>query len=189
MVKIEWLGHASFRMVTEVDGEEFVIYIDPWFENPFAPSSVKDSLPSDANLILLTHGHFDHIGSAHLLAQASTKPSVKLVSNGEISTYMETKCSVPVSKLHRMNKGGTLTFSFGTVSMVSADHSSSCGVHSGMLVDGGNACGYVLKFTACKTTVYHSGDTGLFGDMELIEEFHKPDVLLLCTGGHFTMGA
>lgn len=72
--------------------------------------------------------------------------------------------------------------------MVQADHSSSCGVHDGILWDGGNAAGFVIKFKECGKTVYHSGDTGVFGDMALIDELYKPEILLLAIGGHFTMG-
>jgi L-ascorbate metabolism protein UlaG (beta-lactamase superfamily) len=113
---------------------------------------------------------------------------VKIVSNSEITAFFESKHQVPAANLLRMNKSGTLSFPFGTITMVGADHSSTCGLHDGILIDGGNAAGFVVKFKECGQSVYHSGDTGIFGDMVLIDELYKPTTLLLATGGHYTMG-
>ena len=92
-----------------------------------------------------------------------------------------------MERCHGMNKSGTLEFGFCKVTMVNADHSSSCGMHYGFLQDGGNAAGFVIRFPS-GVTVYHSGDTGIFGDMALIDELYKPSHLLLTIGGKFTMG-
>lgn len=70
-------------------------------------------MPTDADFILISHGHFDHISSAPALVMASTKPGVKLISNGEIYSYFEHKHQIPIDKMHRMNKCGTLFFEFG----------------------------------------------------------------------------
>ncbi len=86
-----------------------------------------------------------------------------------------------------MNKSGPLEFGFCRVTMVNADHSSMCGMHNGLLQDGGNAAGFVVRFSS-GVSVYHSGDTGIFGDMALIDELYKPSHLLLTIGGKFTMG-
>jgi L-ascorbate metabolism protein UlaG (beta-lactamase superfamily) len=86
-----------------------------------------------------------------------------------------------------MNKSGTLFYPWGTVTMVNAEHSSTCGMHEGFLIPGGNAAGFVINFKAGKS-VYHSGDTGVFGDMALIDELYRPDILLIASGGNFTMG-
>lgn len=122
-------------------------------------------MPTDADFVLLTHGHFDHITSAYPLVMASTKPNVKLISIGEVHYFFEHKHKMPIEKMHRMNKNGKLDYEFGTIQMVAADHSSSCGVHDGILWDGGAAAGFVLTFKEDGKVVYHSGDTGVFGDM------------------------
>ena len=75
---------------------------------------------------------------------------------------------------------------FCKLSMTSADHSSSCGFHEGHLVDGGAPAGWVLRFS--DVSIYHAGDTGVFGDMQIINELYAPTHLLLPIGGNFTMG-
>jgi len=179
MLKVLWLGHASFRLETPCGK---VLYIDPWFQNPVCP--LKET-PTDADFVFVTHGHFDHISSVPELMEKC--PQAKLVCSGEMHTFFMQVHKIPDARMHRMNKSGHVDFSFGRVSMVQADHSSSCGMHDGVFWDGGNAVGFVLKINNSRT-VYHSGDTGIFGDMGLINELHKPDVLLICTGGNFTMG-
>ncbi len=86
-----------------------------------------------------------------------------------------------------MNKNGVVKFPWGTVTMVGADHSSTCGIYEGNIIDGGNAAGYILRFNTGER-VYHSGDTGIFGDMALIDELYEPNILLMTIGGTNTMG-
>ena len=85
-----------------------------------------------------------------------------------------------------MNKGGTVDFGWVQVTMVNADHSSGCPGKDNCIIPGGAAAGFVVRFN--NHSVYHSGDTNVFGDMAIIDELYKPDISLLCIGGHFTMG-
>ena len=83
-------------------------------------------------------------------------------------------------------KSGTVDLDWCKFTMVSADHSSSCGFHEGNIIDGGEAAGFVIRFG--DLSVYHAGDTGVFGDMQIINELYKPTHLLMPIGGHATMG-
>mmetsp|Transcript_12899 Transcript_12899/g.12790 ORF Transcript_12899/g.12790 Transcript_12899/m.12790 type:complete len:135 (+) Transcript_12899:322-726(+) len=84
-----------------------------------------------------------------------------------------------------MNKGGTVDFGFVKITMVSADHSSGCMTADG-LVEGGAPAGFVIR--ALDFSIYHAGDTNVFGDMQIINDLYKPTHLLLPIGGNFTMG-
>lgn len=174
--RITWLGHATF-LVTSEQGKK--VLIDPWLEgNPATPAPLKkiDSL----DLMLVTHGHFDHISDAVPIAR-TLKPAV--VCNFETSVWLEGK---GVENVTGMNKGGTVELEGLKVTMVSADH--SCGIlDEGRIVYGGDAAGYVLELEN-GYRIYHAGDTNVFGDMALIHELYFPDVAMLPIGGHFTMG-
>lgn len=152
--------------------------IDPWLkDNPKCPQEFHDLAGID--LILVTHGHFDHMGSAGELAGRS---GATVVSNFEIASYLEqqgTKNTVG------MNKGGTVSVDGIQVTMVDAVHSSGISTPNGM-VYGGEAAGFVLTLEN-GLTLYHAGDTNVFGDMQLIHTLYAPDVALLPIGGHFTM--
>ena len=99
---------------------------------------------------------------------------------------MTAHLGIDAGKIFKMNKGGTADLGFCKISITSADHSSSCGFHEGNLVDGGAPAGFVLHIG--DVSIYHAGDTGVFGDMSIINELYKPTHLLLPIGGRFTMG-
>jgi L-ascorbate metabolism protein UlaG (beta-lactamase superfamily) len=176
-LRLTWLGHAAFR-VELASGE--VIYIDPWLtENPACPEAERRVEKLDA--LLLTHGHYDHLGDAVDLGR---RMKCEVVGAFEMTLFLEKK---GVQKTRAMNKGGTVSICGGRarVTMVHADH--SCGIEDGgQVVYGGEACGYVLE--ADGRRVYHAGDTNVFGDMKLIGELYRPDVCLLPIGGIYTMG-
>jgi L-ascorbate metabolism protein UlaG (beta-lactamase superfamily) len=173
--KLTWLGHATFRITTP-SGK--VIVIDPWVQtNPMCPKPLKKF--SRIDTMLITHGHFDHIGDAVTLAKKH-KPQV--VGIHETCAWLESK---GVRNTHGMNKGGTQRVGEIEATMVHAIH--SCGIQDGKkIVYGGEACGYIVRLPG-GFTIYHAGDTAVFGDMKIIGELYSPDVALLPIGDYYTM--
>jgi L-ascorbate metabolism protein UlaG (beta-lactamase superfamily) len=174
--KLTWLGHAAFRIDTP-DGK--VVVIDPWIlTNPMCPEKNKKFDRIDT--MLVTHGHFDHIADAVELGK-KFKPQV--VGIFELCAWLESK---GVSGTSAMNKGGTQKVGDIEVTMVNAVH--SCGIKDGdQIVYGGEACGYVVRLPG-GLTIYHAGDTAVFGDMKIIADLYAPDLAMLPIGDHFTMG-
>jgi L-ascorbate metabolism protein UlaG (beta-lactamase superfamily) len=175
-IKLTWLGHATFRV--ETPGGKTVL-IDPWvMGNPMCPE--KEKSVKKVDVLLCTHGHFDHIGDAVEIAK---KHSPGVVGIPELCAWLEKK---GVQYTASMNKGGTQTVGDIKVTMVHADH--SCGIQDGdEIVYGGEACGYVVEF-ANGVKIYHAGDTNVFGDMQIIRELYAPEIALIPIGDHFTMG-
>lgn len=174
-IQLTWLGHATFRAVTP-GGK--TIYIDPWvMGNPACPAAEKQIKTVD--VMLCTHGHYDHIGDAVEIAK---KFNPAVVGIPELLKWMEKK---GVKNASPMNKGGTQVVGDIKVTMVHADH--SCGITDGdEIIYGGEACGFVIEFeTGLK--LYHAGDTNVFGDMAIIRDLYEPDIALLPIGDHYTM--
>ena len=173
---ITWLGHGTF-LLTSPAGKR--ILIDPWLEgNPACPAEWKRVRSAD--LILVTHGHVDHLGD---LLQAARDTAAPIVAIIEMCHWLEAK---GLRHVYPMNKGGRLSFDGLEVSMVGAEHSSSL-VEDGQLVYMGEPVGFVLRFED-GLCVYFAGDTAVFGDMELIRRLHAPDLAFLPIGDRFTMG-
>jgi L-ascorbate metabolism protein UlaG (beta-lactamase superfamily) len=173
-VKITWLGHAATKI--EFDGQ--VVVVDPWLQgNPAVPDDQRHIDKID--LMLITHGHFDHFSEAVELAKQTT-PDVICIF--EIAQYMQGK---GVQNVTDMNKGGTVTWNGVRVTMVDAVHSSGI-VDGDHIVDGGSPAGFILRFPN-DFTVYHAGDTDVFESMSLIGRRYQPDIALLPIGGHYTM--
>ncbi len=173
-VKLTWLGHATFQM--EIGRETFLI--DPWVEgNPAYPRSHSIAR---VDVMLLTHGHFDHIADAVTLAK---KFRPKVVGIYELCHWLESK---GVENTSPMNKGGTQQVGEVKATMVHADH--SCGILDGdQILYGGEACGYVIELSDGRR-LYHAGDTNVFGDMAQIRELYGPELAMLPIGDLFTMG-
>ncbi|BAU47891.1 metal-dependent hydrolase [Sulfurifustis variabilis] len=191
---LTWHGHAAFEIVTP---KGKVLMIDPWLKNPTNPSAKngKDPLASVAKLdyILLTHGHFDHVGDAVALAR---KTGARLVTNFELGTNLAKLHGYPKEQMGfdtLMNIGGEIAIAEGevTVALVPAVHSSGlndpyAGDKDPDIAYAGNPAGVVVRIQN-GPTIYHTGDTAFFKDMSLIGELYEPDVALINTGGHFAM--
>lgn len=174
-IKLTWLGHAAFRIDTP-GGK--TLLVDPWvMGNPMCPESHKKFDKLD--VMLCTHGHFDHIGDAVTIAKQHNPTVVGIF---ELCAWMEKK---GVKQTSPMNKGGTQKVGDVRVTMVHAVH--SCGIQDGdQIVYGGEACGYVMEFEN-GVKIYHAGDTAVFGDMGIIHELYGPELAMLPIGDHFTM--
>ncbi len=176
-VEITWLGHAAIRMKLD-DGT--TILVDPFLtNNPACPDDEKTQSGVDA--IYVTHGHFDHVGDTVAVAGAN---DATVFAIHELAEYLG---AAGVSDVVGSNKGGWVDGPVGVRSvMVDAVHSAGISGDDG-IVAGGEAAGWVLSVDG-GPTIYHAGDTTVFGDMALIGELYAPDVALLPIGGHYTMG-
>lgn len=174
-VKITYLGHAAFKFVSP---KGVVIYIDPFLSgNPKTPAEMKTV--DKADLILVTHGHGDHVGDTLAIAE---KTNARIVAMPELGRYLTRKGAKNVIG---MNKGGTYTSHGIAITMVHAIHSSSV-TEGDQVIYTGEPAGFVIRFEN-GFTLYHAGDTAVFGDMKIIGEIYKPDLSILPMGSHFTM--
>jgi len=176
-LSITWLGHAAFEVISP-GGTRFLI--DPFLtKNPATPSEYKDLDRYHPNYILVTHSHGDHLGDAVELAKLS---KAKLVSVIMLDTFV-TKGGLPREQIETVNVGDQVTAGDVKVHVVPAMHSSE---------PSGRPVGYVLEFSDGRT-LYHEGDTWIFGDMSLIQEFYHPNIILMACGpagdGHYARTA
>jgi L-ascorbate metabolism protein UlaG (beta-lactamase superfamily) len=180
-LRITWLGHGG---VLYRSPEEKWVWVDRWTGAPTHADAYRT--PEQVHVVAPTHGHFDHVGDdlADLVELASVEGAATVCSH-EMSIWLAGRGIEAVG----MNKGGTFEAAGIRFTMVHADHTG------GATLTGGDApvtrefgCwGWVIDFED-GTTVYHSGDTDLFGDMALIGERFTPEYAVLPIGGHFTMG-
>jgi L-ascorbate metabolism protein UlaG (beta-lactamase superfamily) len=171
---LTWLGHASFRLDTP-GGRR--VYVDPWLDNPKCPDAEKD--PDRCDVIAVTHGHGDHVGSVvDLSKKFGPLPIVAMV---ELKAWLKDQ-GAQTDDVPGSNKGGTVEAAGIKFTLTNAFHSSA----SDDLTYLGEAAGIVVELEN-GTKVYFAGDTCVFGDMELIKRIYSPDVAVLPIGGHFTM--
>jgi L-ascorbate metabolism protein UlaG (beta-lactamase superfamily) len=172
-VSLKWLGRAGF-IITSPGGK--TIIIDPWIvDNPLCPIKVDDIKAAD--IVLVTHDHSDHTGSAVDIAKNTGATVVAMV---ETTRRFQSELGLPAQNVvydgRGMNIGASTEIEGVTITMTQAFHSSRTAL----------AAGYIVKLED-GTTIYHAGDTGIFESMRLLAEMYPLDVALLPIGGVYTM--
>ncbi len=186
--EVLWLGQAAFR-ITSPGGK--VIVTDPWLKlNPLTPPEYKNlEALGKVDVLLVTHGHFDHFADAPALALMHQVP---MYAPGDMNQTVGLLGILPANLVPRFNKGGTITPVPGIkVTAVHAEHSSvivwknpASGKDEAHY--GGEPVGFIIELEN-GFKIWHMGDTGPFGDMKFIAEYYQPDLVLMPIGGHFTM--
>jgi len=170
---LTWFEHAAFEITTR-SGKVFLI--DPWLANPKAPKNISFR---HVEAILVTHGHFDHVGEAFELAK---KHNATFIACYELTEIAKKK---GVQKVQPLQPSGSFRIEDALITAVPAIHASSYA--DGDKVEyAGIAMGYVIALDG-SATLYHAGDTGVFSDMGLIAELYSPQIALLPLGGTYTM--
>jgi L-ascorbate metabolism protein UlaG (beta-lactamase superfamily) len=171
-----WLGHSTF-LFRSPRGKRLLV--EPWVaSNPACPEPARkiDAL----DLILITHGHGDHAGDAVAIARAT---GAHVIANYEMCLWLEAR---GIQNTAPMGHGGTQTIGGIAITMVNAVHGSST-LEGDHVVSLGQAAGFVIRFED-GLTIYHAGDTDLFGDMRVVGEMYRPSIAFLPIGDRFTMG-
>ena len=187
--EVLWLGQSAFRITTP-GGK--IIVTDPWLRlNPLTPPQYKNlEALGKIDVLLVSHGHFDHFADAPALALMNKVP---MHAPGDMNQSAALLGILPAELLPRFNKGGTITPAPGIkVTAVHAEHSSvlvwkNPATGKDETHVGGEPLGFIIELEN-GFRIYHMGDTGLFGDIKFIAEFYKPDLVLMPIGGNFTMG-
>jgi L-ascorbate metabolism protein UlaG (beta-lactamase superfamily) len=170
-VKITWLGHSAFLFEAEKK-----LLIDPFISgNSLAPCSPEELNP---DIIAVTHGHRDHLGDT---IEIGKRTGCRIITIHEVANYIKSKGVFAEG----MGKGGTVNVEGIKLTMTEALHSSSIDA-SGFSFDAGSPAGFIIRING--HSIYHAGDTGVFGDMQLIGELYEPELALLPIGDKFTMG-
>lgn len=171
--RLTWMGHAAFKIKT-ASGK--IILIDPWISNPKAP---KDLKIEKADIILVTHGHSDHVGEAFDLAK---KTNATLIASYELTEIAKAN---GVKQILPINPSGSQKFGDLTITATEAVHSSSY-TEKEHTRYAGAPLGFILQEKGLPT-IYHAGDTGVFASMATLKDLYRPEIALVPIGGVFTM--
>jgi len=174
-MKITWLGHASFR----IEIEDVVILLDPWLDgNPMMPEERRGEAVAGATHVLVTHGHSDHAQAVPEICETLGIPAVGIY---DLTQWWASRYRFETIGF---NKGGTVRLGNALVTMVNASHSSAQQTANGPIYTGTES-GYMIAGEG--HVIYATGDTDIMADMEWMADVHRPDIGLICAGGHFTM--
>lgn len=186
--QVTWYGHSAVKIET-ASGK--TILIDPWINNPTNPNAQADMAAlQDVDLILATHGHFDHIADIPEIGRQN--PQSLLVAPLDLGRALVKYMDFPEAQFNMTTTGfpgGEISLLDGevTVGFVPAIHGNAVEVDGGDLKEAGIAVGFVISIKD-GPRFYHTGDTDLFSDMKLVNEFGKIDAMFVCIGDRFTMG-
>ena len=165
MTNITWLGHAAFKI--EIGGS--TVLIDPWLDdNPTAAMKASEIVKAD--IVYVTHDHHDHVGQAFDICKRTGANFVATLELGNLAEENGLKNVVG------LNVGGSVQIGGIRLFVIQAFHSAARGAPTGVVVEAGGKA------------IYHAGDTALFGDMRLVGELYRPEVVLIPIGGYYTMG-
>jgi L-ascorbate metabolism protein UlaG (beta-lactamase superfamily) len=181
---IQWVGHGSWKMITP---EGTVIYLDPWIKgNPSCKISMDDT--KDAQVVIVTHGHDDHIGNS---IEICKNTGATLVTLPDVMIYVDKYHGIPYDKGGgAIHVGGTIRMKDIVIHCVHAEHYSNIWgdeYQKDKTIMPGNGCSGMVVECKGGRTVYFAGDTGVFGDMALISELYHPYVSILPVGGKYVM--
>ena len=175
-IEITYFGHSTFTIESP---EGKIILIDPWTKgNPSCPEELNN--PESVDIIAVTHGHKDHTSD---LLEIARKFNPSVISTFEISKWLS---DMGIQNSLSVNKGGSRVVDGIKFTLTHAQHSSSIETEDGSLIYAGEPGGFIISLEN-GFTVYHAGDTNLFGDMKLIGELYRPDLSMLPIGDVFTM--
>lgn len=176
---ITWLGHGTFLIVTP-EGKRALI--DAWVDtNPSCPEALKADVHAGVDVIFLTHGHADHVADIGNLAATT---GAQIVCQYDLAPWLQTK-GISGDRIVGFNKGGTIEVAGIRATMTNALHSSTI-TENGAIVPLGSPAGYVLRMSN-GFTIYHTGDTCVTYDMQIIGDLYKPELTILPMGDWFTM--